>query len=140
MALDNANAAGLKVSATVILGLAGKAGWQDHIASTAKLINEHPPTYLSTLQLTLDETTLEEFMAEQEAGFEFQDDDAILLEQEQLLRLLNPPKPVIFRSNHASNCLPLAGNLPKDSDKLLEIIAAAKDQIHLRRSPFMRGL
>ncbi|KLN62522.1 radical SAM protein [Kiloniella spongiae] len=140
MALDNATAAGLKVSATVILGLAGQAGWKDHIASTAQLINEHPPTYLSTLQLTLDEGAIDEFMAEQEAGFEFQDDDAILQEQEQLLKLLDPPKPVIFRSNHASNCLPLAGNLPKDRNKLLDIITAAKEQTHLRRSPFMRGL
>ncbi len=140
MALDNANAAGMKVSATVILGLAGRAGWEDHIAGTAKLINEHPPTYLSTLQLTLDEGVVDEFMAGQEEDFQFQDDDAILMEQEYLLKLLNPPKPVIFRSNHASNCLPLAGNLPKDRDKLLEVITAAKTQTHLLRSHRMRSL
>ena len=43
LALDNASEAGLKVSATVILGLAGRSGWQEHIMSTAKLINKHPP-------------------------------------------------------------------------------------------------
>ena len=140
MALDNANAAGLKVSATVILGLAGQSGWEDHIAGTAKLINEHPPTYLSTLQLTLDEGVVDEFMSGQEEGFQFQDDDAILIEQEHLLKLLNPTTPVIFRSNHASNCLPLAGNLPRDRNKLLEVIEAAKNQTHMRRSRQMRGL
>jgi coproporphyrinogen III oxidase-like Fe-S oxidoreductase len=140
MALDNANAAGLKVSATVILGLAGQSGWEEHIAGTAELINGHPPTYLSTLQLTLDDDVVDEFMAGQEDGFEFQDDDAILTEQVHLLSLLDPPSPVIFRSNHASNCLPLAGNLPKDRDKLLATISAARSQTHLLRSRHMRGL
>jgi len=140
VALDNANEAGLKVSATVILGLAGRSGWEEHIMSTVKLINEHPPTYLSTLQLTLDDGVVNEFMAGQGKGFQFQDDDAILTEQEQLLTHLNPPTPIIFRSNHASNCLPLAGNLPKDRDKLLAIIGAARTQTHLLRSRQMRGM
>ena len=140
MALDNANAAGLKVSATVILGLAGQSGWEEHIAGTAELINGHPPTYLSTLQLTLDDGVVDEFMAGQEDGFQFQDDDAILTEQETFLTLLDPPTPVIFRSNHATNCLPLAGNLPRDRDKLLAIITAARSQPHLLHSRQMSGV
>jgi hypothetical protein len=47
------------------------------------------------------------------------DDLAILKEQERLISGLNPPQPVIFRSNHASNALALAGNLPRDKEKLL---------------------
>jgi len=140
MALDNARAAGLKVSATVILGLAGKAGWEDHIQGTAELINGHPPTYLSTLQLRLEDDVYDEFMARQDPGFEMQDDDGILSEQERLLALLDPSRPVIFRSNHASNCLPLAGNLPKDRDKLLATVAAAKSQADMLRPRFLRGL
>ncbi len=139
MALDKANAAGIKVSATVILGLAGKDGWEDHIEGTAALINAHPPTYLSTLQLTLDDDTYEGFMSRQEPGFQMQDDMAILEEQERLLQLLNPSAPVIFRSNHASNCLPLAGNLPKDNAKLLAIIAQARQQNHLLSPASRRG-
>ena len=140
MALDNARDAGLKVSATVILGLAGQADWEQHITDTATLINEHPPAYLSTLQLTLEDNVVDEFMAGQEDGFQFQDDTGILAEQERLLALLDPPTPVIFRSNHASNCLPLAGNLPKDRDKLLALIAAARSQSHLLRPRHVRGL
>lgn len=140
MALDNARDAGLKVSATVILGLAGRAGWERHIADTADLINAHPPTYLSTLQLTLEDGVVDEFMAAQDGGFEFQDDAGILTEQERLVALLDPQRPVIFRSNHASNCLPLAGNLPKDRDKLLAVIAAARSQTHLLRPRHLRGL
>ena len=140
MALDNARAAGLKVSATVILGLAGRADWESHIADTADLVNAHPPTYLSTLQLTLDHLTRDEFLAAQPDGFELQDDAGILREQAMLLERLDPPAPVIFRSNHASNCLPLAGNLPADRDKLLAIVAQAQDQTSLLRPAFARGL
>lgn len=140
MALDVAREAGVKVSATVILGLAGKADWQEHIDETAALVSDHPPTYLSTLQLTLDELTVDEFMAAQPDDFEMQDDAGILAEQARLLAAINPRAPVIFRSNHASNCLPLAGNLPQDRDKLLEIVAAAQTQTELLRPRHARGL
>ncbi len=139
-ALARAREAGLKVSATVILGLAGKAGWREHIEGTAELVNAEPPTYLSTLQLYLESQVRGEFMANQEPGFEFQDDEGILAEQELLLTLIDPPRPVIFRSNHASNCLPLAGNLPKDTERLLATIAAARGDETLRRPRWARGL
>ncbi|MEQ8666592.1 MAG: radical SAM protein [Rhodospirillales bacterium] len=140
MALDNARAAGLKVSATVILGLGGKAGWERHIADTADLVNAHPPTYLSTLQLTLDPMIRDEFLAAQPDNFELQDDAGILREQAMLLERLDPPTPVIFRSNHASNCLPLAGNLPHDRDRLLAIVADAQTQASMLRPAHLRGL
>ncbi len=140
MALDNAAAAGLKVSATVILGLAGRERWRDHIEATADLINGHPPTYLSTLQLTLEGNTYDKFMAAQRGPFTFQDDAGILTEQARFLERLDPPKPVIFRSNHASNCLPLAGTLPKDRDKLLAIVHEAAVRADMLRPRHLRAL
>jgi len=125
MALERAREAGLKVSATVILGLGGQKDWKEHISATAELINAAPPNYLSTLQLGLAEIVVDEFMASQDADFEYQDDMGILAEQDALLSQLDPPKPIIFRSNHASNCLPLAGNLPKDRDRLRDQVATA---------------
>lgn len=140
MALDNAAAAGLKVSATVILGLGGQERWREHIDATADLINAHPPTYLSTLQLTLEGNTYEAFIAAQRGPFTFQDDAGILAEQARLLDRLDPPKPVIFRSNHASNCLPLAGTLPRDRDRLVATVSAAQSQSDLLRPRFLRAL
>jgi len=139
-ALERAREAGLKVSATVILGLGGKAGWEEHVAGTAELVNMAPPTYLSTLQLDLEPAAYARFMERQEPGFEFQDDEGILVEQERLLSLLNPPHPVIFRSNHASNCLPLAGNLPRDRDALVATVAAARAGLQPLRPRWIRGL
>ncbi len=128
-ALENARAAGLKVSATVILGLGGRGLWREHIDGTAELINAAPPTYLSTLQLYLDDSVVDDFMtrfARYGDPFKWQDDDGVLAEQERLLAGLDPASPVIFRSNHASNCLALAGNLPRDRDRMMAIVAAAR--------------
>ncbi len=117
--LHKAQSSGMKVSATVILGLGGSKHSDEHIDGTIALLNSAPVTYLSTLQLYLDESIKEEFQHKYSEPFEMPDDLAILQEQERLISGLNPPQPVIFRSNHASNALALAGNLPKDKEKLL---------------------
>jgi len=141
-ALAKANQAGLKVSATVILGLGGSVHWRDHIAQTANLINRQPPRFLSTLQLGLDEDVEGEFLTAFKKGgdaFQWQDDEGILEELERLLESLNPPRPIIFRSNHASNCLPLAGTLPKDTARLLGEVRAAKADLKSLRPNHLRG-
>jgi len=131
--LTRAKQAGIKTSCTVILGLGGKNRWQDHIEGTAELNNRVEPTYLSTLQLMLDEAGRLDFLENFGEPFDFQDDGGILIELEDLVSRLNPERPVIFRSNHASNALPLAGTLPRDKEKLLGAIAAAKaDALQLR--------
>ncbi|MEJ2116799.1 MAG: radical SAM protein, partial [Alphaproteobacteria bacterium] len=139
-AIERARNAGIKISATVILGLGGRENWETHIEGTAELINQAPPTYLSTLQLMLEENSYEVFMASQPADFQFQDDMGILLEQERMISLLNPSRPVIFRSNHASNCLALAGNLPRDRGRLLSEIEAVRSGTGKVRPEFLRGL
>ena len=138
--LHKAQAGGMKVSATVILGLGGSKHSDEHIDGTITLLNSAPVTYLSTLQLVLDASIVEEFQRKYGEPFEMPDDLAILQEQERLISGLNPPQPLIFRSNHASNALALAGNLPKDKEKLLLQLREAMAG-HLPLRPyFMRGL
>ena len=138
--LHKAQASGMKVSATVILGLGGMQHSEEHIDGTLALLNSAPVTYLSTLQLYLDESIAEEFQRKFGEPFEMPDDLAILKEQERLISGLNPPQPVIFRSNHASNALALAGNLPKDKEKLLLQLREAMAGHRPLRPVFMRGL
>jgi coproporphyrinogen III oxidase-like Fe-S oxidoreductase len=137
--LEKAKKAGLKVSTTVILGLAGRNRWQQHIDETSELINRAAPTYLSTLQLGLDDTVRELFLERFGEHFEAQDDDGMLAEQESLVGAIDPPTPIIFRSNHASNSLPLAGTLPRDRDKLLAELAAARAGAVPLRPAHLRG-
>ncbi|OAN66992.1 radical SAM protein [Magnetospirillum moscoviense] len=139
-ALARAREAGLKVSATVITGLGGQAHWQDHIDDTASLVNLAPPTFLSVLQLGLEESVAKNFFARQGEAFAWQDDRAVLVELRRLIERLDPPAPVIFRSNHASNALALAGTLPKDKDRLLAQVDMALAGQGRLRPRWIRGL
>ncbi|MGB0749961.1 MAG: B12-binding domain-containing radical SAM protein [Magnetospiraceae bacterium] len=139
-ALNAAAEAGFKVSATVILGLGGQTFWEDHIDGTIALMARAPVTYLSTLQLTLAPEVAPRFLEKFEAPFTLQEDAAILEEQARLIAGIDPPKPIIFRSNHASNALALAGNLPKDRNRLLSEIAWAREDGRALRPQWLRGL
>jgi coproporphyrinogen III oxidase-like Fe-S oxidoreductase len=137
--LNKAAEAGMKISATVILGLGGKKHAQEHINASCDLVNQVKLTYLSTLQLGLDPTIADNFYKHFSGQFIAQNDAGMLAEQVQLIAGLNPVNSLIFRSNHASNALPLAGNLPKDRDRLLlELGAASRGETPLRPT-WIRG-
>ena len=138
--LHKAQASGMKISATVILGLGDSKHSTEHIDGTIALLNRAPVTYLSTLQLYLDASIEDEFYKKYGEPFEMPDDLAILKEQERLISGLNPPQPVIFRSNHASNALAFAGNLPRDKEKLLLQLRAAIAGNQPLRPHYLRGL
>jgi coproporphyrinogen III oxidase-like Fe-S oxidoreductase len=137
--LGKARDAGLKVSATVILGLGGRAHADEHIDGTIELVNRVAPTYLSTLQLGLDGSVEALFRKRFGEPFDAQDDAGMLAEQTRLVAGIDPPTPIIFRSNHASNALPLAGTLPRDRDKILAVLAAARDGAVPLRPSYLRG-
>ena len=142
-ALERAHAAGIAISATVILGLGGRNRWHEHIDGTIDVINRAPLGYLSTLQLRLEDDEVNDFVGRFEregVPFVWQDDEGVLGELERLLSWLDPVSPVVFRSNHASNCLPLAGTLPNDRDQLLALIALARHGASMMRPAFLRGL
>lgn len=139
-ALHRAQESGIKISATVVLGLGGYSHSEEHIDGTIALLNQAPVTYLSTLQLYLDPSIMEEFQHKFGEQFEMPDDQMILQEQERLISGLNPPQPIIFRSNHASNALALAGNLPRDRDRLLLQLREAMEGARPLRPSYMRGL
>ena len=115
---------GMKISATVILGIGGAKYTNEHIRDTAYLINNTTINYLSTLQLGLEDDAKENFYKHFSDFIEL-DDLNILDEQKRFLELLKPTNKIIFRSNHASNALHLSGTLPKDTDKLIQQLETA---------------
>ncbi|WP_373036153.1 radical SAM protein [Sulfurimonas sp.] len=117
--LNKASDAGLKISATAILGMGGTKYSDEHIRESAKVINATRVNYLSTLQLGLEEDSKEKFY-KHFSDFEMLDDTELLQEQKKFIQLLNPTNKIIFRSNHASNALHLAGNLPREKERLIE--------------------
>ncbi|MCC8998195.1 MAG: radical SAM protein [Candidatus Contendobacter sp.] len=137
--LTKAKQAGLKISATVILGLGGQTYWREHIDATADLVNQVKLDYLSTLQLMLDPMIYDEFHRKFREPFQEQDDRALLAEQVRLIGRLNPPAPLVFRSNHASNALALAGELPRDREALLAQLERALAGAVRLRPEWLRG-
>jgi radical SAM superfamily enzyme YgiQ (UPF0313 family) len=137
--LTKAKQAGLTLSATVILGVGGQAHWQEHIDATADLVNQVKLDYLSTLQLMLDPMIHDEFHRKFREPFQEQDDQALLKEQARLIERLNPPAPLVFRSNHASNALALAGELPRDRERLLAQLEGALTGQTSLRPAWLRG-
>lgn len=115
---------GIKISATLILGIGGEKYSSLHVEETAKVINTTKLNYLSTLQLGLEDDAKDNFY-KHFTDFKQINDIQILKEQKQFLQLLKPTCRVIFRSNHASNALHLAGTLPKDRDRLVEELEQA---------------
>lgn len=137
--LTKAKQAGLRISATVILGLGGQTYWREHIDATADLVNRVELDYLSTLQLMIDPSIEEEFHRKFREPFQPQDDRALLAEQVRLIERLAPPAPLVFRSNHASNALALAGVLPQDQDALLTQLQMALAGGLRLRPEWLRG-
>ncbi|MBU1658029.1 radical SAM protein [bacterium] len=122
--LNKVSKIGMKISATVILGIGGEKYTKEHIEDTAKIINATTVNYLSTLQLGLEEDAKDNFL-KYFNDFILLDDYHILEEQRRFLELLNPSNKIIFRSNHASNALHLAGTLPKDKARLINELSLA---------------
>lgn len=141
--LNKATQAKMKISVTVILGLGGKTLSKEHIQKSAELINACTHiNYLSTLQLGLTHTKEENFFKrfeQKHQEFIYCSDKEMLEEQKQFIALIHPKQPIIFRSNHASNALPLKGTLPKDKEELLGILDLAIEDEKLLRPKFLRG-
>jgi radical SAM superfamily enzyme YgiQ (UPF0313 family) len=136
---SRAREAGIKLSVTVILGLAGRGGSRRHAVSTAELLNRIQPRFLSALTLMLGPWK-EDYAASLGPGFEWNSAMDDVIELREMISRLETER-CIFRSNHASNYLALKGTLLKDRQALLDTIDLALDDPggHLRPE-WSRGL
>jgi coproporphyrinogen III oxidase-like Fe-S oxidoreductase len=139
-AVNKAQSCGIDISATIITGLGGEGYWKEHIEQSADLVNISSPKYLSTLSLMLQPDCHVRFTAPFKSLFTPQDDMGILKEEKLLINLIKSPDRIIFRSNHASNVLPLSGILPRDKEKLINQIELAMENGTGIRPLGIRGL
>jgi radical SAM superfamily enzyme YgiQ (UPF0313 family) len=136
-AVQKAQAAGMKSSVIYLLGLGGKKLWRENAVESAKAVSEMNPNYLSALTVTVIPGT--PLAAEMKAGrFELPSPEEFALELRLFLESVDV-RATVFRSNHASNYVPLGGRLPKDKDRM---IAELDDAVrHHRFKPeYLRGL
>ena len=108
---------GLLLSCTVIIGLGGKALSQEHALDTARVISAIDPQYLGALTLMVEpQAPLAKSI--ERGTFQLLTPLESLTEIYTLLKHLKVTH-CVFRSNHASNYLPLRATLPDDRDELL---------------------
>ncbi len=139
-ALLKIKAAGLRSSVMILNGLGGAELTEQHALNSAKLMNECQPDYLSTLVVSfpLGEERLREGF---EQGWTMLDQTGLFLELKYFLSQLKLTN-TIYRSDHASNYLPLKGTLGADKEKLLAQLDMAlyqPDKVRLRQE-WQRGL
>lgn len=132
---------GIKLSVTVLLGLAGKGERsQEHARETARICSEINPDFVAALTLMLvPGTVLHRRMMRGE--FELPEPFEILQELKVLIENLEVDN-CEFRSNHASNYLPIKGTLRRDREKivaLLDGVLRSQDNRFLRPD-YLRGL
>ncbi|MFX0169628.1 MAG: radical SAM protein [Candidatus Hodarchaeota archaeon] len=135
-------AAGFILSPIIILGLGGKAWSHQHATNTALTINAIDPPYLAALTLMLVPGT-PLYAQAQRGDFEPLDPLEILQELRLLVEGLTDLSECVFRTNHASNYLPLRGVLSQDHKRLLASIdSVLKDPHAIRylRPDYIRGL
>lgn len=120
-----AREAGMKLSVTAILGLAGRGRSLEHARATAAWVNRVNPEYFSLL--TMFHRHNDDFVRSLQQCTRRE----LMLETREMLRLLHPAK-TILRSNHVSNFLDLAGSYPKDRERLVADVDIALKHAELR--------
>lgn len=115
-----AGEAGVKLSTMILLGAGQRALSLEHARESARVVNAIQPRFVSTLVMTPVEGT--PLWEEARRGAT---DELTPLELARELREFLAGLELegsVFRSNHASNYLALAGTLPKDKPRLLETL------------------
>ena len=137
-AAKRAKDAGMKMSVIFLLGAGGVERSQDHARASAELASAMDPDFLSALTLTvIPETPMARM---QEKGRFVMPDKQMLLEDlYTFIEHANPTR-AVFRTNHASNYLPIAGTLPQDKEQMLDVIAGALEGKVGLRPEWRRGL
>jgi len=115
--------AGMQLTVTLLLGIAGKEKSLQHARATGKLVSDMDPDYASALTLMLIPGTplYEEY---KKGNFTLPDKRTLLVEMRELLTYTHLSHG-LFSSNHASNYLPLRAWLPEGKQALLDSIDAA---------------
>jgi radical SAM superfamily enzyme YgiQ (UPF0313 family) len=118
-----ATRAGIALSVTAILGLAGADRSLAHAAATGRALSAIDPQYIGVLTLMLEPGT-EMLRKVRHGELVLPDAIGMLAELREMIAHTDVTE-CLFRSNHASNYLPVGGHLPQDKAAML----AALDRV-----------
>lgn len=132
--------AGIQSSVMILNGMGGVAYSEQHARNSALLMNEAQPDFLSTLIVSYplgDQRVVEGF----NGNYQLPDQHDLFVELRELISHLELTN-TVFRSDHASNYLPLKGTLGADKSAMLAQLDMAinnPERIRLRQE-WQRGL
>jgi radical SAM superfamily enzyme YgiQ (UPF0313 family) len=112
MGVERAQALGFKCSVMVLLGLGGSHFSGHHANLTAEILNQMQPRLLSALRF-VEVPGLKMF-----DGYKTITEHGAVVELRRIIGRLKLKK-TVFRANHSSNPVPLAGRFPNDKLRLL---------------------
>lgn len=119
--------AGILLSVTVLLGIGGVEGSRKHAQATARILTDMDPDYVGALSVIVVPGTP---LHDQFLRGEFQVPEPFqLIEELRTMIAESSFTDCMFRSNHASNYLPVKASLPRDKHEIL----AAIDRVLLGR-------
>ena len=115
--------AGIKLSATVILGIAGRERSQIHARETGRVLSAMDPDYVGALSMMLIPGTplYEDY---RKGRFTLIKPVEMLAELRTMFAHTRLTQG-LFHANHASNYLPIRARLPRDRDTVLQLIDRA---------------
>lgn len=131
-------ASGIKLSVTVLVGIAGKQRSKTHAVETGKVLSAMDPDYVGALSLMLVPGT--------ELNKDYEEGKFVLLNAEEMLEELGimisctTLSNGLFHANHASNYLPIRAKFPQDKEKTLEMISKALKGKLALKPEYMRAL
>ncbi len=132
--------AGITYSAIVLLGAGGEELSEQHARNTARALALADPDYVGCLMLTLVPGT--PIWQEVEAGrFRLPDKWQLLRELRTIVAESDFTR-AHFTANHASNYLPIKGDMPRDKARIVELIDSvlADGDESCLKPEWMRGL
>jgi radical SAM superfamily enzyme YgiQ (UPF0313 family) len=137
LAAERAHGAGMELSVIALLGIAMERS-DEHARATADLVTRMNPAFFSALTVTIVDGTPLDRLAKK-GRFEVPAVPALLRELRTIVSEARPTD-TVFRTNHASNYLPLGGRLPRDRERIVEVIDGALSGRIPLRPESRRGL
>ncbi|MHB8770783.1 MAG: radical SAM protein [Syntrophales bacterium] len=123
--------AGIQLSVTVLLGIAGRENSLRHARLTGELLSAMDPDFVGALTVMLIPGT-PLYRDEQSGAFTLPDEQGLLRELREMIATTDLTRGYFF-SNHASNYLPIKAKLPSGKQKALDLIdAALRGEVRLK--------
>jgi radical SAM superfamily enzyme YgiQ (UPF0313 family) len=135
---EKTKAAGMKLSITVLLGIAGRERSEIHTEETGRVLSAIDPEYVGALSLMLapDTPLLDDYKT---GRFPLLAPDEMLKELRSMISHTHLSRG-LFHANHASNYLPIKARLPRDKDATIRLIDDALAGNVALRPEWLRGL